>query len=84
MGASGETEDDSVPKSALEKPPSSPEMSARETEAMVDSMLRDSPLPDTERSDEKLPEDGGSHKFPDVTEPPKLNRLKCANYHFNS
>ena len=62
---SGETEDDSVPKSALEKPPSSPEMSARETKAMVDSMLRDSPLPDTERSDEKLPEDGGSGKLPE-------------------
>ena len=65
LGASGETEDDSVPKSALEKPPSTPEMSARETEAMVDSMLRDSPLPDTERSDERLPEDGGSHKLPE-------------------
>jgi len=38
-------------------------MSARETEAMVDSMLQDSPLPDTERSDEKLPEDGGSSKL---------------------
>ena len=84
MGASGETENDSAPKSALEKPPSTPEMSARETEAMVDSMLRDSPLPDTERSDERLPEDGGSHKLPDVTEPPKLNRFKCANYHLNS
>ena len=65
LGASGETEDDSVPKSALEKPPSSLEMSARETEAMVDSMLWDSPLPDTERSDERLPEDGGSHKLPE-------------------
>ena len=63
LGASGETEDDSVPKSALEKPPSTPEMSARETEAMVDSMLRDSPLPDAERSDEKLPEDDGSSKL---------------------
>ena len=57
---SGETEDDSAPKLALEKPPSTPEMSAHETEAMVDSMLRGSPLPDTERGDEKLPEDGGS------------------------
>ena len=65
MGASGETEDDSVPKSALEKPPSSPEMSARETKAMVDSMLRDSPLPDTERSDEGLPEGSGSDKLPE-------------------
>ena len=62
---SGETEDDSVPKSALEKPPSTPKMSSRETEAMVDSMLRDSPLPDTERSDERLLEDGGRDKLPE-------------------
>ena len=48
----------------MEKSPSTPEMSARETEDMVDSMLRDSPLPDTERSDEKLPEGGGSDKLP--------------------
>ena len=72
LGASGETEDDSVPKSALEKPPSTPEMSARETEAMVDSMLRDSPLPDTERSDEGLPEDGGSDKLPEEEDGEKL------------
>ena len=72
MGASGETEDDSVPLSALEKPPSTPEMSARETVAMVDSMLRDSPLPDTERSDEKLLEDGGSHKLPEEDDSEKL------------
>ena len=64
--------DDSVPKSALEKLPSTPEMSARETEAMVDSMLRDSPLLDTERSDEKLPEDGGSHKLPEEDDGEKL------------
>ena len=72
MGASGETENDSAPKSALEKPPSTPEMSAREIEAMVDSMLRDSPLPDTERSDEKLPEDGGSGKLPEEEDGEKL------------
>ena len=47
-------------------------MSAHETEAMVDSMLRDSPLPDTERSDEKLPEDGGSHKLPEEDDGEKL------------
>ena len=47
-------------------------MSARETVAMVDSMLRDSPLPDTERSDEKLPEDGGSHKLPEEDDSEKL------------
>jgi hypothetical protein len=48
-------------------------MSARETEAMVDSMLRDSPLPDTERSDEKLPEDGGSHKLLEEDNSEKLS-----------
>ena len=47
-------------------------MSAHETEAMVDSMLRDSPLPDTERSDEGLPEDGGSDKLPEEEDGEKL------------
>ena len=47
-------------------------MSARETEDMVNSMLRDSPLPDTERSDEKLPEDGGSDKLPKEDDGEKL------------
>ena len=65
LGASGETEDDSVSKMVVEKPPSTPDMSARDAEAMVDSMLRDSPLPDAERSDEKLPEDDGSSKLPE-------------------
>ena len=49
----------------MEKPPSTPDMSVRETEDMVNSMLLDSPLPDTERSDEKLSEDGGSDKLPE-------------------
>ena len=49
----------------MEKPPSSPDISARETEDMVNFMIRDSPLPDTERSDEKLPEDDGSGKLPE-------------------
>ena len=40
-------------------------MSAHETEDMVDSMLRDSPLTDIERSDERLPEGGGSDKLPE-------------------
>ena len=48
----------------MEKPPSTPDMSARETEDMVNSMLWDSPLPDTERSEEKLPEDDGSGNLP--------------------
>jgi len=47
----------------VEKPPGTPDMSARETEDMVNFMLRDSPLLDTERSEEKLPEDGGSDKL---------------------
>ena len=72
MGASGETDDDSAPKSALEKPPGTPDMSARETEDMVNSMLRDSPLPDTERSEEKLLEDGGSDKPPEEEDGKKL------------
>jgi len=49
----------------MEKPPSTLDMSARETEDMVNSMLRDSPLPNDERSDEKLLEDSGSGKLPE-------------------
>lgn len=60
-----DAEDDSAPKSAMEKPPGTHDMSTRETEDMVNSMLRDSLLPDTERSDGKLPEDGGSVKLPE-------------------
>ena len=47
-------------------------MSAHETEAMVDSMLRDSPLPDTEKSDDRLLEDGGSDKLPEKDDGEKL------------
>ena len=47
----------------LEKPPITPEMSARETEDMVDSMLRDSPLSDTERGDHRLPEEVEATSF---------------------
>ena len=47
-------------------------MSVCQTETMVDSMLRDSPLPDTERGDEKLPEDGGSDKLPEEEDGGKL------------
>ena len=67
-----ETEDNSASKSRVEKPPNTPDMSARETEDMVNFMLRDSPLPDTERSDEKLPEDGESHKLPEEDNSEKL------------
>ena len=59
----GETEGDSIPKSAVEKPPSTLEMDAREAEEMANSMLLDSPLPDAERSDERLPEEDRSDKL---------------------
>ena len=39
---------------------------------MVNSMLRDSPLLDTERSEEKLREDGGSDKLPEEGDGKKL------------
>ena len=71
LGASGDTEDDSAPKIA-EKLPSTPDMSARDAKPMADSMLRDSPLPDSERGNEKVPEDGGSDKLPEEGEGEKL------------
>ena len=65
-------EDDSAPKSVMEKPPGTPDMSARATEDMVNSILRNYPLPDTERSDEKLPKDSGSDKLPEELDGEKL------------
>ena len=56
----------------MEKPPGTPDMSVHETEDMVNSMLLDSPLPDTERSEEKLSEDGGSDKLPEEDDGQKL------------
>ena len=38
-------------------------MDAHEAEEMANSMMRNSPLPDPERSEEKLPEDDGSKKL---------------------
>ena len=61
----GETEDDSTPKSSVEKPPSTLEMDAHEAEEMANAMLLNSPLPDAERSDERLPEGDGSGKLPE-------------------
>ena len=60
-----DAEDDSAPKSIMEKSPGTPDMTVREAEDMVNSMLLDSSLLDTERSDEKLPKDGGSDKLPE-------------------
>ena len=59
-------------QSDVEKPPSTPDMSAQDTEVMVSSMLRDSPLPNSERVDEEISEDGGSGKLPERGEGEKL------------
>ena len=63
MDTEGDTKDNSAPKSAVEKPPSTPEMSARDAEDMANAMLLDSPLPDAKRSNEGLPEGSGSDKL---------------------
>ena len=47
----------------MEKPPSTPEMDARQAEEMANSMMMNSPLPDAERSDERLPEEDRSDKL---------------------
>ena len=47
-------------------------MSARDAEDMANAMLLDSPLPDIERSDERLPEEGGSGKLPEKDDGEKL------------
>ena len=56
----------------MEKLPDTLEMSACKAEDMVDSMLRNSPLPDAERSDERLPEGSGSDKLPEERGDEKL------------
>ena len=64
----------------MEKPSSTPEKNAHEAEEMANSMLLNSPLPDAERSDERLPEgdgsdklpEGGGEKLPEVTPTGKL------------
>ena len=68
-----EVEDTSTSKSALEKPPNTPEMSAQDAEAMANSMLRDSLLPDSERGTKRVPVDGGSDKLPKEGEGNKLS-----------
>ena len=68
MGA----ESHSDPQPGLEKPPSTPEMSARDAEAMANAMLLDSPLPNLERANEEIPEDDGSGRLPGEGEGEKL------------
>ena len=59
MGA--ESHSDSQP--GLEKPPSTPEMSAHDAEVMANAMLLDSPLLDPKRANEEIPDDGGNSKL---------------------
>ena len=67
-----ETENNSASQSGVAKPPSTPEMSAYDVEAMVDSMLWDSPLPNLERGNEEISEGDGSNKLPEGREGKKL------------
>ena len=60
MGA----ESHSASQPGLEKPPSTPEMSARDADVMANAILLDSPLPNLERANEEIPEDGGSGRLP--------------------
>src|SRR6185503_20008258 len=65
-------ESHSASQPGLEKPPSTPEMSTHDAEVMANSMLLDSPLLDPERTNEEIPEDGGSSKLPGEGEGEKL------------
>ena len=67
-----ETENNSATQSGVAKPPSTPEMSAYDAEAMVDSLLQDSPLPNSERGNEEIPKNDGSGKLPKEGEGEKL------------
>ena len=68
MGA----ESHSASQPGLEKPLSTPEMSAHDAEVMANAMLLDSPLPNLERANEEIPEDGGSGRLPGEGEGEKL------------
>ena len=68
MGA----ESHSASQPGLDKPPSTPEMSARDAEVMANAMLLDSPLPNLERGNEEIPEGDGSGKIPEGGEGKKL------------
>ena len=62
----------SVSKSVEEKPSNTPDVSAQDAEAMANAMLLDSPLPNSERGNEEVLEDGGSNKLPEEGEGMKL------------
>ena len=58
----------------MEKCPNTPEMSAQDVEAMANAMLLDSSLPNSERGNEKVPEDNESDKLPEEGEGDKFSR----------
>ena len=68
-----EAETHSASQSGVEKPPSTPDMSAQDAETMANSMLRDSPLPNLERGNEEIPEGDRSSKLPEGGEGKKLS-----------
>ena len=68
MGA----ESHSASQPGLEKPPSTPEMSACDAEVMANAMLLDSPLPNLERGNDEIPEGDESSKLPEGGEGEKL------------
>ena len=68
-----EAETHSASQLGVEKPPSTPDMSAQDAEVMTNFMLWDSPLPNPERGNEKVPEDGRSHKLLEEGEGEKLH-----------
>ena len=69
-----EVEDTSASKLEVEKRPNTPEMSAQDVEAMANAMLLDSPLPNSERGNEKVLEDNESDKLPEEGEGDKFSR----------
>ena len=66
------SESHSVSQSGLEKPPSTPEMSAQDAETLANSMLLDSPLPNLEKGNDEIPEGDGSSKLPEGGEGEQL------------
>ena len=74
-----EAESHSASQSGVEKVPSTPDMSAQDAEAMANSMLRDSPLPNLERGNEEIPEGDGSGKLPEGGEGKKFLREALMN-----
>jgi len=65
----------SAPKPLKEEPPSTSDADARAAEDMVNSILRDSPTPDTEKGGEKRPEEISTSKLLYLS--PRILNLLC-------